>query len=351
VVRSGRRVAVTPTPPFELSIKTDLRPDPRSREYARHYAEVLEEVRLADQLGYRSVWTTEHHGQDDGYLAAQFPALAAFATVTSRLRVGTGVLILAYYKLRQVLENVAFLDALSAGRLELGVGVGQYEREFAFFDVDIRRRGQLLEDGVRELRQAFVDGGLKDGAGGELIPITPPPVRGHIPVLIGGWAPAAVDRAARLGDGYIGADSGHPEVSVPDFFQNALGPALERHGRSLDTFRYVLGLPVWVTDDAERDWNGHFGTALRYQQRRYAQAAGDDPAALEFDLGRALVGRAPELAERLLTMWKQAPWHELVFYPRLPGVPHGQAMEQIDRVSSELRPALSAAAARLVRCG
>src|SRR6202044_3351630 len=83
--------------PFALSVKTDLRPGVPSPDYPRHYAEVLEEVRLADQLGYRGVWTTEHHGQDDGYLAAQFPALAAFAAVTSRLRLGTGVLILPYY--------------------------------------------------------------------------------------------------------------------------------------------------------------------------------------------------------------------------------------------------------------
>jgi alkanesulfonate monooxygenase SsuD/methylene tetrahydromethanopterin reductase-like flavin-dependent oxidoreductase (luciferase family) len=181
--------------------------------------------------------------------------------------------------------------------------------------------------------------------------VTPRPVRGHIPVLVGGWAPAAVDRAARLGDGYIGAEAGHPEVSVPDFYREVLAPALERHGRSLESFRYVLGLPLWVTDDAERDWNGHFGSAFRYQQRRYAVAAGDDPSAMQFELGRVLVGTAPEIAERLVTIWIQAPWHELVFYPRLPGVPHGRAMEQIDRVSSELRPALSAAAARFVTDG
>jgi alkanesulfonate monooxygenase SsuD/methylene tetrahydromethanopterin reductase-like flavin-dependent oxidoreductase (luciferase family) len=327
--------------PFAFSIKTDMRPDPVDRDYARHYAEVLEEVRLADQLGYRGVWTTEHHGQDDGYLAAQLPALAAFAAVTSQLRLGTGVLILAYYKLRQLLESASFVDALSAGRLDLGVGVGQYAREFAFFDVDMRRRGQLLEDGVSRLRRAFDEGGLRDGEAGELIPVTP--ARGRIPVLLGGWAPAAVDRAARLGDGYIGAEAGRPEVAVPDFHQTVLAPAMERHGRSPRSFRYVLGLSLWVTDDAERDWEGHFGAAFRYQQGRYAEAAGQPPPAP--NRADLLVGTAPELAARLLDVWQQAPWHELVFYPRLPGVPHDQAMEQIERVSSQLWPALASATA------
>ncbi len=327
--------------PFAFSIKTDMRPDPVARDYARHYAEVLEEVRLADQLGYRGVWTTEHHGQDDGYLAAQLPALAAFAAVTSRLRLGTGVLILAYYKLRQLLESASFVNALSAGRLDLGVGVGQYAREFGFFEVDMRRRGQLLEDGVTRLRRAFDEGGLRDGEAGELIPVTP--ASGRIPMLLGGWAPAAVDRAARLGDGYIGAEAGRPEVAVPEFHKTVLAPAMERHGRSPQDFRYVLGLPLWVTDDAERDWKGPFGAAFRYQQGRYAEAAGQPWQAP--NRGDLLVGTAPELARRLLDVWQQAPWQELAFYPRLPGVPHDQALEQIERVSSQLRPALAAVAA------
>jgi alkanesulfonate monooxygenase SsuD/methylene tetrahydromethanopterin reductase-like flavin-dependent oxidoreductase (luciferase family) len=338
-------VSSTRTAPFSFGIKTDLRPAPGDHDYPRHYAEVLEEIRFADQLGYRSVWTTEHHGQDDGYLAAQLPALSAFAAVTNRLRLGTGVLILAYYKLRQVLESVSFLDALSNGRVDLGVGVGQYPREFAFFGVDRRRRGQLLEEGVRRVRQAFADGGLDDGEGGELIPITPAPDTGRIPVLIGGWAPPAVDRAARLGDGYIGSEARDPEIGVPDFYRHVLAPALERHGRSLKTFRFVLGLPLWVTDDAERDWAGPWGSAFRYQQQRYAEAAGEDPSALRFDSGRLLIGDVTDLAERILKMWHQAPWHELVFYPRLPGVPHEEALRQLERVSSELIPALGAAVA------
>ena len=332
--------------PFEFSIKTDLRPDPRSPgvDYPRHYAEVLEELRLADQLGYRGVWTTEHHGQEDGYLAAQLPALAAFAATTTRLRVGTGVLILPYYKLRQVLESATFVDALSNGRLELGVGVGQYAREFEFFEVDMRRRGSIVEEGVQRLRQAFAEGGLRDGPSDELIPVTPKPVRGAIPILIGGWAEVAVDRAARLGDGYVGAEAGHLEVAVPDFYRSTLGPALERHGRTREDFRFVLGVPLCITDDPERDWNGEFGTAFRYQQGRYALASGSDPATLEFDPAHILLGPPADIAERLMATWPQAPWHELVFYPRLPGVSHERAMDQIELVSSRLGPALAAAA-------
>ncbi len=94
---------------------------------------------------------------------------------------------------------------------------------------------------------------------------------------------------------------------------------------------------------AASDWDGDFGRALRYQQGQYALASGGDPTALEFERRYILVGPAPELAQRLISTWQDTPWHELVFYPRLPGVPHDRAMEQIELVSSRLVPALAAA--------
>src|SRR6266498_1598400 len=78
--------------PVDFSLYTDMRPAPGS-DVRRHYQEVVEEIRLADRLGFHGVWTTEQHGVDDGYLPAQLPALAAFAQRTSRLRLGTGVIL------------------------------------------------------------------------------------------------------------------------------------------------------------------------------------------------------------------------------------------------------------------
>ena len=98
-----------------------------------------------------------------------------------------------------------------------------------------------------------------------------------MPILFGGWAPAAIDRAVRLGDGYLGTDAAHAEANIPEHYRTVLAPALVAHGRSLADFRYAVTAPIWVTDDPERDWRGDFGEAFRYQQRRYIDAL-DDPA-------------------------------------------------------------------------
>ena len=310
---------------------------------------MISEVKLADELGYRGIWTTEHHGQDDGYLGAQLAALSAFATVTDRLELGTGVLLLPHYQWRQLLESAVVVDAFSGGRLQLGVGAGANELEFHLFGVDKRQRGKLVEEGAKFLRRGLLKGMLPDGPDGALVPLTPRPVQQRLPILFGGWADAAIDRAVRLGDGYLGTDAAHPEVNIPEHFRTVLKPALDRHGRSLADFRYHVTAPLWVTDDPEGDWAGDFGAAFRYQQARYVRAL-DSPdhdqggSSTDFDISRVLIGPADALATRLLAMWRQAPWTELAFYYRLPGVSHERAMDHLERVMSELNPALRRAA-------
>lgn len=152
----------------------------------------------------------------------------------------------------------------------------------------------------------------------------------------------------RLGDGYLGTDAAHPEVNIPQHYETVLAPALERHDRSLQDFRYVVTAPIWVTDDPERDWDGDFGAAFRYQQRRYIGAL-DDPArepggsTIEFDAARVMIGTPSDVARRLVAMHARAPWHELSFYYRLPGISHERALEQLERVARQLIPALATA--------
>jgi len=340
----------TDNAPFAFSIKNDLRAGPGVEDMTRHYAEALEEARVADRLGYRAIWTTEQHGWGDGYLGAQLPALMAFAGATSRLRVASGVLVLPYYRWRQVVEAAVIVDQFSGGRLELGLGAGVYPREFELFGVDMRRRGRMMEEGIAFLRQGLTTGALPDGPDGVPVPISPPPAPERLPLIVGGAAAPAIDRAVRLGDGYIGSASVHAEADVPELYDTLLAPALERHGRSLADFRFVLGAPLWVTDDPERDWAEGWGEAFRYQQRRYIEAIGTPDAAargasLEFDMSKVLLGTVDDVARRLHALWRAAPFHEFGFYHRMPGISHERALEQLERVSGELAPALAALAA------
>lgn len=337
--------------PFTFSVWSDCRPTPGDTDYARRFSELIDEAKLADQLGFRGFWTSEIHGVEDGYLGAQLPTLAAIATVTSRIRLVTSVLVLPFYKPRQVVEASVVVDLLSQGRLELGVAVGAYQREFELFGVDMRRRGRLLEQGVEMLRRGLDQGQMPDGPDGASVPVTPRAVQTHVPILIGGLARPAIRRAVKFGDGTISYDFERPEENIPAYWEDTLRPELEAGGRGLDDFRFHASLALWVSDDPERDWHELYLPAFTYQQSRYAEWYGggdlgagvpatDVPPRMEDHL----VGTPEEIAERLVATWRRAPWHDLGFFFRLPGIPHERGLEQLELVQTRLLPALVAAA-------
>ena len=283
--------------PFRLALWTDARPAPGDHDYARRFEELVEEARHADRLGFDSFWTSEVHGADDGYLGAQLPLLAGLATATTRIRLVTSVLILPYYDPRQIAEAAAVVDLLSNGRLDLGVGLGGNPREFAMFGVDFRRRARRLEDGIRWLRDGFAE-------------ITPRPAQRRVPILVGAMATPAVERAVELGDGTIAVDFERPEETLPAHWDSVLEPALRAYDRTLEDFRFLAGVPLWVSDDPERDWHEIYRPAFAYQQRKYAEYYGDTGALPEPLLEHHLVGTPEDIAERVVALWRRAPFQE-----------------------------------------
>jgi alkanesulfonate monooxygenase SsuD/methylene tetrahydromethanopterin reductase-like flavin-dependent oxidoreductase (luciferase family) len=166
-----------------------------------------------------------------------------------------------------------------------------------------------------------------------------------LPLLVGGMARPAVDRAARLADGLIAYDYEDPERNFPRHWSECVLPALEAQGRTRDDFRYLIGTSLWVSDDPERDWAEVYGPALGYQQRRYAEwygPRGPDPGVpVEADaVATAFVGTPEDVAARLVKTWRGAPWHELGFFYRLPGISHERSLEHLDMINRRLIPAL-----------
>jgi alkanesulfonate monooxygenase SsuD/methylene tetrahydromethanopterin reductase-like flavin-dependent oxidoreductase (luciferase family) len=331
-----------PAAPFTFSAWSDCRPAPGDTNYRRRFAELIDEAKLADQLGFRGFWTSEVHGVDDGYLGAQLPTLAGIATVTDQIRLVTAVVVLPLHNPRAIVEGSVVVDLLSQGRLELGLGVGGYQRDFDLFGADIHKRGQLLEQGVAMLRQGLDQGQIADGPGGALVPITPRPVQERVPILIGGTARPAIRRAVAISDGTIAFTFDPPEVSVPAYWEETLGPELESAGRGLGDFRFHASLPLWVSDDPERDWEELYLPAFTYQQDRYTEWAGGEPGGTSARMEDHFVGTPEDIAPRLLATWKQAPWHDLGFFFRPPGIPHERAMQQLELVQKRLLPALTA---------
>lgn len=194
---------------FGYGLLTAQRPPNESRTYAQLYREAVEYAVEADRAGLDSVWTSEHHFLDDGYMPSQLPVLAAIAARTERIRLGTGVLLAPMFDPVHLAEDAATVDLISGGRLILGVGLGWREEEFEAWGIPMRERASRLEGFIRVLRQAWAEG-LATGDDRYFrypgINVTPKPTRpGGPPIWIGGGAEPAVRRAGRVADGYFGS--------------------------------------------------------------------------------------------------------------------------------------------------
>lgn len=330
---------------MDLSLYLDLRARAGSPPMPAEFEEAVRLVQAAERLGFHGVWTTEQHGVDDGYLPAQLVTLAAFARETSTLRLGTGVILLPLTHPRRVLEEACMVDVLSHGRLTLGLGAGNYANEFRIFGVRMTDRARLMDEGVAFVKAGLSGGVLPDGSW-----VNVPPVQRPIPLVLGGLVEAAIDRSARHADGHFAYAFDEPERDLTELYRNLVLPALERHDRSPERFRLLFASVLWAADDAAGEWRDIVGPAFAYQQRKYAEWEGGVPTAggysaavdLEEARRRLFVGRAAEVAERLLQLRERYPFDEVVFWARLPGVPFALAVEHLERLSEEVMPRVRA---------
>ena len=144
----------------------------------------------AERLGIDSVWLSEHHSFDDGYLPQPLTMAAAVAARTTRVGIGTAIIVAPLHHPMELAEQAALVDILSDGRLTLGLGAGYVRDEFDAFGADLDRRYTTTDQRVRELRA------LLDEDGG----VTPPPVQRPFPIWLGYQGPqgARTGRAAGL---------------------------------------------------------------------------------------------------------------------------------------------------------
>jgi alkanesulfonate monooxygenase SsuD/methylene tetrahydromethanopterin reductase-like flavin-dependent oxidoreductase (luciferase family) len=112
------------------------------------YQEGIELAEEAARLGFDSVWASEHHFFDDGYLPSVLPMCAAIAARTTRTTVGTDVLLGPLHQPIRLAEDAAVVDLLSGGRLELGLGSGTDPSVFSALGYDPERRRELMGDGL-----------------------------------------------------------------------------------------------------------------------------------------------------------------------------------------------------------
>ena len=171
----------------------------------------IQESVLAEELGYESVWFYERHF-DWVHSPSPMTMLAAVATRTSRIRLGTSILLLPLYHPVKLAEDTAVVDVISGGRLILGVASGYVDKENAGFGVPPSLRVKKLEEGVTLIRRLWTQDSVTfhgQTISVDDLTIYPKPVQEPCPpVWVGGVVPSAIRRAARLGDQLILGASG-----------------------------------------------------------------------------------------------------------------------------------------------
>lgn len=179
---------------------------------------LVEIAQRAEATGFESLWTVEHLVladpqrrpsplPPDAWLLEPLITLSYVAARTSRLRLGTGVLILPFRNPVVLAKQIASLDVLSAGRVLLGVGVGYVESEFAALGVPFAERGRRADDYIAAMRALWTQPHpAYHGAYADVQDVCsrPSPVQAQVPVIVGGSSSAAYRRAVRLGHGWYG---------------------------------------------------------------------------------------------------------------------------------------------------
>ena len=230
----------------------------------------LECVDAAERLGYESVWLPEHlvfpvvmsrsprSGEDHPPVPADTPVFDAFtylafiAARTTTIRLGTHVYNIGLRHPFVSARAVASLDILSGGRFEFGIGASWLEQEWLAAGLDFSTRGRRVDEIIGVAKRLWSEATVEHHGeffDFEAVAFEPKPIQTPWPsILVGGESTAALRRAARLGDGWIGM--GHTVESAAA----SVGQLLEfRHAAGLATegFQICLGASIESQSDVE----------------------------------------------------------------------------------------------------
>jgi alkanesulfonate monooxygenase SsuD/methylene tetrahydromethanopterin reductase-like flavin-dependent oxidoreductase (luciferase family) len=202
---------------------------PASDDPARRLAETLEQVRLISSLGFDSIWAGEHHITPGFHFFPQFALLGRAALEAQGLWIGTNLTLLPLHNPVELAEVGAFMDVMTGGKFLLGVGLGYRPEEYAMYGVEMAERASRLAEGVEIIRRLWSEDRVthhgrhwqfRDAA------IAPRPLQSpRSPILVGAQVPAAIKRAATIGDGWL-------VVPVPTLAELAPQMALFKSARA-----------------------------------------------------------------------------------------------------------------------
>ncbi|MGE0222617.1 MAG: LLM class flavin-dependent oxidoreductase [Acetobacteraceae bacterium] len=333
--------------PLRLGVVYDFRNPPESGMRTPDlYAAIMEQVVWLDGLGLDLVWFTEHHFVEDGYLPSWIPVASAMAARTKHMRFSCDVCLLPFNHPIRLAEDLAVLDNLSGGRVEIGVGMGYAAHEFRGFGFPVSRRLSLTDEGLEVLTRAFT--GERFSFTGKRyqfqdVKITPGYVQEDGPPLwVAALAEAGAMRAARFNTNLLPQG---PRGQSLDPWRKALADS----GRDPGRYRVGIIKSCLVTDDRARDW-----PVVREAERRrmavYSQfradSGGHGGVAGITEEARIpqtwIVGTADECVSQLASFIREYGLTDIVTWAVPPGMRPEQMNGSLEKFARDVAPRLRA---------
>ena len=318
-------------------------------EGGHFYRDALEEVVRAEDLGFDSVWMEEHHSVTDHYWPSPLPVLAGFATRTTRMRLGTDILVAPFYHPVRLAEDAAMLDVMSGGRFVLGIAIGYKPDEFALYGAALEKRGARFEEQLAVMKALWTQDrvafhGTYYTVDGRLEPR--PMTRPHPPVWIGGWGDITLRRAATLADNWVPgptADLARLLAGKQQFLANRRAA-----GRNEAVTEWPLTRDVIIAD-TDREARELAEKHIMISYRKEYAGGWRHPfidASIATDLdalmqNRFLIGGPDQVVRALRPFVTEYGMTHLICRVFFPGMPHRHIMRELELIAKEVRPAFA----------
>ena len=232
------------------------------------YSELMEQAVWLESLGLDLIWFTEHHFVDDGYLPSWIPVAAAMAARTKNIRFSSDISILPLYQPVRLAEDLAVVDNLSGGRIDLGIGLGYVPWDFDGYGIPVKQRVSYTDEGLEILARCFA--GEKFSFEGKRysvhnVIIKPDYIQpGGPPLWVAASSAVGARRAARF-DAHL-LPQGPFDTTIQVWRDELMNT-----GRNVDDYRIGIIKPCFVTDDKDADWP-RVRTAERRRMEYYGRA-------------------------------------------------------------------------------
>lgn len=326
---------------------------PEGSDQRDRYDQALTQACAADQLGFDSVWLTEHHFSRHGIVSDSLTVLGHLAARTSSVRLGTAVSVLPLHHPLRFAESVATVDQLSGGRLDLGIGRGYQPGEFSGYGLDIAEKNERFAEALDVLRQVWSTDGPVSHHGrywsfDDAAPQPRPLQRPHPPLWVATDSPDGLAQCAREDWGVLLPQGTSLTVTAGQMKRYA--EALAGAGAGPEKARVYLARATHVAATDEQAWaeaEGPYKDFLGYADKlRRARAGtapgGRSPFDLDADLRDSALFGSPDTVIGRLREIRELGIERVMLFLHMGGLPHEKIMSSMELIAREVLPAVRA---------